>query len=133
MNYNRLIVEGTQALLFTWNSNFLITKEGYVDQPSCLYFYQVDHVKERVDHYKTRQISKKPGVLHNRAVWYIWDGTEKNKKELAEQATKVFIAHYNDKIHKLEKDLDDYLCNEKKLKDILRDIQEENNECKTES
>lgn len=128
MNYNRLMVEGTQALLFTWDGAFLTAKEGYVEIPSCLYFYQVDHVKEKVDHYKTRQISNKPGVMHNRAAWYKWNGTEDHKKELAEQATKIFIAYYNNKIHKLENDLDDYLCNEKKLKDILRDIQEENNE-----
>ena len=127
MDYRRLLYDSDcmHVLLFTWGENFLTARDGYVAKSARLYFYEVDHEKKKVDYYKTRQISKEPGAIRNRALWLEWDGTDSHKKELTERAVKIFIAHYNDKIHKLEKDLDDYLCNEKRLKDILRDIQEE--------
>lgn len=124
MNYEELMNNGTHVLLFSYYDNFLTAKEGYINDKSRLYFYVVDHEKKFIDMYKTRQININPGVIRSRALWFKWDGTDQHKRVLAEDAAKIFIAHYNDKIHKLEKDLDDYLCNEKRLKDILKEIQE---------
>ena len=116
-----------RALLFTFDGDFLTTREGYVskEDKKKLYFYILDSTGKKIDMYKSRQINNKSGVIRNRSLWQFWDGTELHKKHLAEKAALIFIDHYKDRYDKLQVDLKDCSNNIGKLVDIAEEIQKE--------
>lgn len=119
--YRKLMRNSSKALLFSYYESFLEAKEGRVGKPK-LYFYIVDHEKQKIRYGLSRQIAKEPGTIKNHAMWFYWDGTEEKKCELAKQASVIFAESFKKKYAKAVDEEYECMKHIDRLNDIYGEI-----------
>lgn len=106
------------AVIFKYYDGKFECHLGYVDPKWPRVFRMT---KER----RSVQICKDPGQMHNHFIWYWYEGGVETIEEMAVKALKLFKTNVNQKLHALEKKIDQCISDERSIDECLKEMGEE--------
>lgn len=106
-----------QIIIFKFLNNEMTVYKGTRVHHGC-----VNYAKLELPKWRTINIAPVPGTIFNNFVWYEFDGSEDQEKELKVKAAKVFQTRGNMRLHELEKAIDKNIEEDRTLRHIMEGL-----------